>query len=75
MPFRNDQSMEVIKNVVAQRTTDRAVKLQCVKRLEEVGAKQYTLNKIQELDEKVREEIEKLGGNEELVKLMDSLKV
>ena len=61
-------------NILRQRTTDLELKNYCVKLLENYGSFEYTRKVLEGLDQKVRQEVEKLGGNVHLVKLMDDLK-
>ena len=61
-------------NILRQRTTDLELKKYCVKLLENYGSFEYTRKVLEGLDQKVRQEVEKLGGNVHLVKLMDDLK-
>ena len=61
-------------NILRQRTTDIEVKKYCVTLLKETGSFKYTLDKLEELDTKVRSEVAKLGGNVHLIALMDDLK-
>ena len=63
-----------IMNILRQRTTDIEVKKYCVSLLKDTGSFKYTLDKLEELDSKVRGEVEKLGGNDHLIALMDELK-
>ena len=60
--------------ILRQRTTDLELKKYCVSLLEKYGSFAYTLQTLEELDQKVRQEVEKLGGNVHLIKLMDDLK-
>ena len=57
-----------------QRTTDVEVKKYCVSLLKKYGSFKYTLDVLDGLDHLVRKEVNKLGGNELLVRLMDELK-
>ncbi|KAB7507328.1 UNVERIFIED_CONTAM: hypothetical protein RMT77_013380 [Armadillidium vulgare] len=61
-------------NIIRQRPRDNEVKKYCVTLLEKFGSLVYTRNTLQELDQEVREEIEKLGNNPLLLSLLDSLK-
>ena len=60
--------------ILRQRTTDLELKKYCVSLLEKYGSFTYTLQTLEDLDQKVRQEVEKLGGNVHLIKLMDDLK-
>ena len=61
-------------NIVRQRTTDIEVKKYCVSLLEKYGSFDYTVQVLEDLDQKVRVEVAKLGGNDQLIGLMDYLK-
>ena len=63
-----------IMNILRQRTTEVELKKYFVSLLEKYGSFAYTLQVLEDLDQKVREEVEKLGGNVHLIKLMDDLK-
>ena len=63
-----------IMNIIRQRTNDLEVKKYCVSLLDKFGSFKYTLQILDELDLKVRQEIAKLGGNVHLIALMDELK-
>ena len=63
-----------ITNILRQRTTDVEVKKYCISLLKNAGSFEYTRSKLEELDGKVRAEIERLGGNQRLVAVMDELK-
>ena len=43
--------------------------------LEKLGSWKYTLDRLNQLDQEVRNEMQKLGGNPELDKILDTLKV
>ena len=60
--------------ILRQRTTDLELKKYCVSLLEKYGSFTYTLQTLEDLDQKVRQEVEKLGGNVHLITLMDDLK-
>ncbi|KAG5323008.1 GGPPS synthase, partial [Acromyrmex heyeri] len=62
------------KDIVRQRTKDIEVKRHCIKLLERFGSFEYTRNVLEELDSTARAEIERLGGNPLLVKILDELK-
>jgi len=71
--IKNNPEDRQIMNILRQRTTDNEVKKYCVSLLEKTGSFKYTLDVLEELDSKVRSEIEKLGGNVHLIALMDEL--
>jgi len=50
------------------------VKRYCIKLLERFGSFKYTRNVLEELDLIARAEIERLGGNPLLMKILDELK-
>lgn len=62
------------KDILRQRTKDIEVKRHCIKLLERFGSFKYTRNVLEELDSTARHEIERLGGNPLLVKILDELK-
>ena len=72
--FRRHSEDTQIMKILRQRTTDHELKKYCVSLLEKYGSFAYTLQILEELDQKVRQEVEKLGGNVHLIKLMDDLK-
>ena len=72
--IRNFPSDNRVMNILRQRTTDIEVKKYCISLLEDAGSFKYSLKVLQELDSRIRDEIEKLGGNAVLVQLMDELK-
>ena len=72
--FRNNPHDNKIMNIIRQRTTDVEVKKYCISLLQKYGSFKYTLDVLDRLDHLVREEVNKLGGNELLVGLMDELK-
>ena len=67
------QDQQVI-SILRRRTKDVEVKRYCVGLLEKYGSFAYTREKLEELDKKAREEIDKLGGNPLLIDLLNSLK-
>ncbi|KAK2579849.1 hypothetical protein KPH14_007532 [Odynerus spinipes] len=62
-----------IMNILRQRTKDVEVKRYCVNLLEKFGSFAYTRCVLESLDKKAREEVERLGGNPLLVKVLDEL--
>jgi geranylgeranyl diphosphate synthase type 3 len=72
--FRSQPEDTQIMNILRQRTTDIEVKKYCVSLLEKYGSFKYTLQVLEDLDQKVRQEVDKLGGNVHLIALMDELK-
>jgi len=63
-----------IINILRQRTKDINVKRYCVSLLDKFGSFQYTRETLLRLDLDARKEIEKLGGNPILEKVLDELK-
>ncbi|XP_011303191.1 geranylgeranyl pyrophosphate synthase isoform X1 [Fopius arisanus] len=62
-----------VMNILRQRTKDVEVKKYCVTLLEKFGSFAYTRTVLEELDRKARDEVERLGGNPLLVKVLDDL--
>ncbi|XP_029665547.1 geranylgeranyl pyrophosphate synthase-like isoform X2 [Formica exsecta] len=60
--------------ILKQRTKEIEVKHHCIELLEKFGSFKYTKSVLEELDMKARAEIERLGGNPLLIKLLDELK-
>ncbi|XP_011646732.1 geranylgeranyl pyrophosphate synthase isoform X2 [Pogonomyrmex barbatus] len=69
----NPDDRQII-NILRQRTKDIEVKRHCIKLLERFGSFKYTRNVLEELDLAARTEIERLGGNPLLMKILDELK-
>ncbi|XP_025269369.1 geranylgeranyl pyrophosphate synthase-like [Camponotus floridanus] len=63
-----------IMNILKQRTKDIEMKRHCIKLLEKFGSLKYTRSVLEELDLKIRAEIDRLGGNPFLIKILDELK-
>ena len=72
--YRSHPEDTQIKHILRQRTTDLELKKYCVSLLDKYGSFAYSRQRLEELDQKVREEVAKLGGNAHLIKLMDDLK-
>ncbi|XP_018305764.1 geranylgeranyl pyrophosphate synthase isoform X2 [Mycetomoellerius zeteki] len=72
--LRSNPEDKQIINILRQRTKDIEVKRYCVKLLEKFGSFEYTRNVLEELDSTARAEIERLGGNPLLVRILDELK-
>ncbi|XP_076171971.1 terpene synthase-like [Ptiloglossa arizonensis] len=62
-----------IMNILRQRTKDIDIKRYCVSMLKKFGSFDYTRTVLKELDKKVREEVQRLGGNPLLVQILDEL--
>lgn len=60
--------------ILRQRTTDIEVKKYCIKLLESKGSLEYTKSVLHELDARARAEVDRLGGNELLISVLDELK-
>ena len=73
--FRQDPSDNQILQILRQRTTDVEVKKYCVSLLRKAGSFEYTRSVLKELDERTRQEVEKIpGGNPGLIRLLDELR-
>ncbi|XP_046822120.1 geranylgeranyl pyrophosphate synthase [Vespa crabro] len=62
-----------IMNILRQRTKNVEVKRYCVNLLEKFGSFAYTRQVLESIDKKARDEIERLGGNPLLIKLLDEI--
>ncbi|XP_015588368.1 geranylgeranyl pyrophosphate synthase isoform X2 [Cephus cinctus] len=71
--IQNHPEDRQIMNILRQRTKDVEVKRYCVSLLEKFGSFAYTRTVLRELDKKARDEIERLGGNPFLIKILDGL--
>lgn len=72
--FSSNPGDNQVTQILRQRTTDVEVKKYCVSLLRKAGSFEYTKAVMVDLDAKVRTEIEKLGGNQRLLAVMDELK-
>ena len=63
-----------LNNILRQRTQDIDVKKYAIKLLEDAGSFKYTRDQMRLLDNKIREEIDKLNGNDVLIQVMDDLR-
>ncbi|XP_031831300.1 geranylgeranyl pyrophosphate synthase quemao [Nomia melanderi] len=63
-----------LMNILRQRSKDVEVKQYCVNLLDKFGSFTYTRTVLQELDRKAKAEVQRLGGNPLLMKLLDELK-
>mgnify|MGYP004599646003 CR=1 FL=1 len=61
------------EDILRQRTKDIEVKRYCVNLLEKFGSFAYTRTVLEELDKEARNEVQRLGGNPLLVRLLDEL--
>uniref|UniRef100_A0A8V5H1B5 Geranylgeranyl pyrophosphate synthase n=2 Tax=Melopsittacus undulatus TaxID=13146 RepID=A0A8V5H1B5_MELUD len=62
-----------VQNILRQRTENIDIKKYCVHYLENVGSFEYTRNTLKELESEAYKQIESLGGNPELVALVEQL--
>ena len=62
-------------DILRQRTEDVSLKKHAIRVLEASNSFDYTRSKIIELEKEAREEIERLGGNEALLKYLEYLKM
>ncbi|XP_076646183.1 geranylgeranyl pyrophosphate synthase quemao isoform X2 [Halictus rubicundus] len=62
-----------LMNILRQRTKDIDVKRYCINLLEKFGSFAYTKAVLEELDQKARNEIQRLGGNPLLITLLDEI--
>jgi len=60
--------------ILKQRTQDIEVKKFCISLMEEAGSLEYTRKVMTKLDESICSEIERLGGNSIILKVMDELR-
>ncbi|OMH78506.1 Geranylgeranyl pyrophosphate synthase [Zancudomyces culisetae] len=60
-------------SIMRQKTQDPHVKKYAASLIEQSGAFGYAVNRLQEVESQIYEEIEKLGGNERLVKVVQYL--
>ncbi|XP_012055904.1 PREDICTED: geranylgeranyl pyrophosphate synthase-like [Atta cephalotes] len=72
--LRNNPDDKKIINILRQRSKNIEVKRYCVKILESYGSFKYAKDILDELEEKMRTEIECLGGNPPFVKLLDDFR-
>lgn len=63
-----------VLKIIRQRTVDIEVKKFCISLLESAGSFSYTLSVMSDLDESIRAEIARLGGNPTLEAVMDELR-
>ncbi|VVC98902.1 unnamed protein product [Leptidea sinapis] len=66
---------EAVLKILRQRTTDINLKRYCVSTLEELGSMEYTRQRLRQLDRQIRNEIKRLGGNPELIAVMNDLNI
>lgn len=71
--IRSRPNDKQITNILHQKTKDVNVKRYCVSLLEKFGSFEYTRQTLRQLDLDARKEIEKLGGNPVLERVLDEL--
>ncbi|XP_076763725.1 terpene synthase-like [Xylocopa sonorina] len=64
---------EEIMNIIKRKTKSIELKRYCISLLKKYGTYAYTRSVLEELDKKIREEVEQLGGNPLFDKLLDEL--
>ena len=62
-------------DIIKRRTKDVEIKKFAVDFMESCGSFTYTLNMLSQLEAELRQECEKLGGNSQLIALLDELSV
>ena len=62
-----------IRNIIRQRTTEVDVKKYCVQLLRQTGSFDYAADKLKSLKTEIEEQLNQLGGNAHLQKLMNDL--
>ncbi|KAG5345171.1 GGPPS synthase, partial [Acromyrmex charruanus] len=72
--LRNNPDDKKIINILKQRSKNIEVKRYFVKILESYGSFKYTKDVLDELEKKIRTEIDHLGGNPPFVKLLDDFR-
>ena len=63
-----------MQKILRQRTQDVGVKKFCIGLLEQAGSFEYTKTVMRELDSEICREIERLGGNSVISKVMTELR-
>lgn len=71
--IQNHPEGRQIMSILRQRTKDVEVKRYCISLLEKFGSFAYTRTVLEELDKKARAEVDRLGGNPLLIKVLDEL--
>lgn len=66
-------NIEILLDILRQRTRDVEVKKYCVSLLEKLGSFQYTRETLEALDQEARKENELLGPNPIMNQLLDEL--
>jgi geranylgeranyl diphosphate synthase type 3 len=61
-------------NIVKQKTREREVKEYALKIMESTNSFQYTRSFLRDIEVQARDEIEKLGGNDQLLQILEQLK-
>lgn len=71
--IRSDLNDRRLLNILKQRPTSIEVKKYAVKYMEETGSFVYTLKVLKEVEADIRKELARLGGNDEVEKIMGVL--
>lgn len=71
--IKTQQGDKQVLHILRQRTRDVEVKRYCISMLEKLGSFQYTRQTLEALDNEARTEVAKLGGNPELISVLDEL--
>ena len=66
--------LTIIQDILKQRSKNIEVKRYCVKILESYGSLKYTKDVLDELEKKMRTEIDRLGGNPIFVEFLDDFR-
>ncbi|XP_063619351.1 terpene synthase isoform X1 [Cydia splendana] len=71
--IHNQDGDNQVLHILRQRTRDVEVKRYCIALLERLGSFRYTRDTLARLDAAAREEVARLGGNQDLENLLDEL--
>jgi len=66
--------LTIIQDILRQRSKNIEVKRYCVKILESYDSFKYAKDVLDELEKKMRTEVDRLGGNPIFIKLLDEFK-
>jgi len=72
--IRTNKADDRVVKILRQRTQDVEVKKFCISLIDDAGSFDYTKKVLSELDGKIMQEIDRLGGNEIISKVMKELK-
>ncbi|XP_018378172.1 PREDICTED: geranylgeranyl pyrophosphate synthase-like [Trachymyrmex cornetzi] len=72
--LRNNPHDEEIINILKQRSKNIKVKRYCAEVLESYGSFKYARDVLDELEKKIRTDVDRLGGNPLLIKILDYFK-